>query len=88
MNHSTHLSAKVLSGNPSTETDFAYQLSRFACQKLLDSQLTPGRSDRVLVAARLHHIAGTRWGTKRYLDMKRFEELEEEKPIAEELAFA
>jgi transposase-like protein len=38
-----------------------------------------GRSALMLVAARLRHIAGTGWGTKRYLDMKRLRELEEEK---------
>jgi putative transposase len=38
-----------------------------------------GRSALMLVAARLRHIAGTGWGTKRYLDMKRLSELEEEK---------
>jgi putative transposase len=30
-----------------------------------------GQSALMLVAARLRHIAGTRWGTKRYMDMKR-----------------
>ena len=34
----------------------------------------------MLVAARLRHIAGTRWGTKRYLDMERLREQEQEKP--------
>jgi hypothetical protein len=29
----------------------------------------------MLVAARLQHIAGTRWGTKRYLDIERLGEL-------------
>ena len=47
-----------------------------------------GQSALMLVAARLRHIAGTRWGAKRYLDMKRIEELEEEKPVVEELAIA
>lgn len=47
-----------------------------------------GQSALMLVAARLRHIAGTRWGAKRYLDMKRIEELEEEMPVAEELAIA
>jgi transposase-like protein len=42
-----------------------------------------GRSALMLVAARLRHIAGTRWGTKRYLDMDRLREQEQEKPIAE-----
>lgn len=30
-----------------------------------------GRSALMLVAARLRHIAGTKWGTRRYLDMNR-----------------
>ncbi len=30
-----------------------------------------GQSALMLVAARLRHIAGTKWGTKRYLDMNR-----------------
>jgi transposase-like protein len=38
-----------------------------------------GRSALMLVAARLRHIAGTRWGTKRYLDMDRLREQEQEK---------
>jgi len=41
-----------------------------------------GRSALMLVAARLRHIAGTRWGTKRYLDMDRLREQEQEEPIA------
>ena len=47
-----------------------------------------GRSALMLVAARLRHIAGTRWGTKRYLDMDRLRELEQEEPvgITEEVA--
>jgi putative transposase len=34
-----------------------------------------GQSALMLVAARLRHIAGTRWGTKRYMNMDRLEEL-------------
>jgi hypothetical protein len=30
-----------------------------------------GQSALMLVAARLLHVAGTKWGTRRYLDMKR-----------------
>jgi transposase-like protein len=30
-----------------------------------------GQSALMLVAARLRHIAGTKWGTKRYMDMNR-----------------
>jgi transposase-like protein len=33
-----------------------------------------GQSALMLVAARLRHIAGTKWGTKRYLDMNRLRE--------------
>ena len=33
-----------------------------------------GRSALMLVAARLRHVAGTRWGTRRYLDMDRLKE--------------
>jgi transposase-like protein len=29
------------------------------------------KSALMLVAARLRHVAGTRWGTKRYMDMDR-----------------
>jgi hypothetical protein len=28
----------------------------------------------MLVAARLRHVAGTRWGSRRYLDMSRLRE--------------
>jgi hypothetical protein len=28
----------------------------------------------MLVAARLRHVAGTKWGTRRYLDMERLKE--------------
>jgi transposase-like protein len=47
-----------------------------------------GRSALMLVAARLRHIASTRWGTKRYLDMQRLREQEQVQPdsVAEEIA--
>ena len=35
-----------------------------------------GKSALMLVAARLRHIAGTKWGSKRYLSMERLYELE------------
>jgi transposase-like protein len=35
-----------------------------------------GRSALMLVAARLRYVAGTRWGTRRYLDMGRLREQE------------
>ena len=42
-----------------------------------------GRSALMLVAARLRHIAGTKWGTRRYLDMERLREpLETEQTMA------
>jgi transposase-like protein len=34
-----------------------------------------GESALMLVAARLRHIAGTKWGTRRYLDISRLREL-------------
>jgi transposase-like protein len=34
-----------------------------------------GNSALMLVAARLRHIASTRWGTKRYLQMGRLAEI-------------
>ncbi|MBS0330455.1 MAG: IS256 family transposase [Proteobacteria bacterium] len=42
-----------------------------------------GHSALMLVAARLRYIAGTKWGTKRYLDMERLREpVENEQSIA------
>jgi transposase-like protein len=35
-----------------------------------------GESALMLAAARLRHIAGTRWGTRKYMDMERLRELE------------
>ena len=36
-----------------------------------------GESALMLVAARLRHLASTRWGTRRYLDMSRLREMAE-----------
>jgi transposase-like protein len=36
-----------------------------------------GNSALMLVAARLRHVAGTKWGTRRYLDMKKLREQNE-----------
>jgi len=41
-----------------------------------------GNSAIMLVAARLRHIAGTRWGTRRYLDMKKLTEIIKEEEVA------
>lgn len=41
-----------------------------------------GNSALMLVAARLRHIAGTRWSTKRYLNMDLIREMELEKKMA------
>lgn len=41
-----------------------------------------GNSALMLVAARLRHIAGTRWGTRSYLNMKLLSELEKEEVFA------
>jgi hypothetical protein len=32
----------------------------------------------MLVAARLRHIAGTKWGTRKYMNMKRLHEMDQE----------
>ena len=37
-----------------------------------------GQSALMLVAARLRHVAGTRWGSRQYMDMKRLREQEQE----------
>ena len=42
-----------------------------------------GKSALMLVAARLRHVAGTRWGLRRYLDMKRLKEPREPRPNEE-----
>jgi transposase-like protein len=41
-----------------------------------------GNSALMLAAARLRHIAGTRWGTKQYMSMKRLQELQVEATAA------
>lgn len=42
-----------------------------------------GHSALMLVAARLRHVAGTKWGTRKYLDMERLnEQNREELPAA------
>lgn len=41
-----------------------------------------GKSALMLAATRLRHIAGTKWGTKKYLDMDRLRELDLEKAAA------
>ena len=37
-----------------------------------------GNSALMLAAARLRHIAGTKWGTRRYMNMKRLQEMQNE----------
>jgi len=34
----------------------------------------------MLAAARLRHIAGTKWGTRRYMNMDHLKELQKEQP--------
>ena len=41
-----------------------------------------GNSALMLVAARLRHIAGTRWGTRRYLNMKLLSEIKMMEEVA------
>ena len=40
-----------------------------------------GKSALMLVSARLRHVAGTRWGLRRYMDMRRLKESEKEEMI-------
>jgi len=43
-----------------------------------------GRSVLMLAAARLRYVSGSRWGTRRYMDMNRLKELQEtESPTAD-----
>jgi transposase-like protein len=37
-----------------------------------------GQSALMRVAARLRHVAGTRWGSRQYMDMERLREQEQE----------
>jgi len=41
-----------------------------------------GQSALMLSAARLRHVAGTRWGTRRYLDMNRLHEQQQEQAMS------
>ena len=43
-----------------------------------------GNSVLMLSAARLRHVAGTKWGTRRYMDMQRLYDLEHERRQQEE----
>ena len=43
-----------------------------------------GNSALMLSAARLRHVAGTRWSTRKYLDMDRLHELEREREQQEQ----
>jgi putative transposase len=45
-----------------------------------------GNSALMLVAARLRHVAGTRWGTRRYMDMARLREADVEPTEQQEAA--
>ena len=41
-------------------------------------QLPDGNSALMLVCARLRHVAGTQWGSKKYMNMKHLEAMEQE----------
>lgn len=47
-----------------------------------------GQLALMLVTARLRHVAGTRWGTRRYLDMSRLLEMETGDKLSEQAAAA
>ena len=40
-----------------------------------------GNSALMLAAARLRHIAGTKWGTRRYMNMEHLAELKKERAV-------
>jgi len=42
-----------------------------------------GNSALMLAAARLRHIAGTKWGSRRYMNMSHLEELKKERTVAQ-----
>lgn len=43
-----------------------------------------GQSALMLAAARLRYIAGTKWGTRRYMNMQRLREFKQEQQVAQE----
>ena len=43
-----------------------------------------GNAALMLAAARVRHVAGTRWGTRKYLDMGRLYELERQQELEQE----
>jgi transposase-like protein len=43
-----------------------------------------GQSALMLVSARLRHVAGTKWGLRRYMDMKKLAEQTQERTTAQE----
>jgi len=53
---------------------------------LEDGAFPDGRSALMLVAARLRHIAGTRWGHRKYLRMDYLRDLDTASRVAAEMA--
>jgi putative transposase len=52
------------------------RLMREICRRTRVVRAFPdGKSALILVATRLRHVAATRWGTKRYLQMRRLAEV-------------
>ena len=49
--------------------------------------MTANSPELIIAAARLRHIAGTKWGTRRYMNMEHLEELKKER-AAEQVAEA
>ena len=47
-----------------------------------------GRSALMLAAARLQYVSGSRWGTRRYMDMNRLKEMQETEPARADNAAA
>ncbi|MFC1765260.1 hypothetical protein ACFL6U_24705 [Planctomycetota bacterium] len=49
------------------------------CNGTLVGSFPDGNSAWMLATARLRHIAGTRWGTRRYMEMAYLHELKKER---------
>jgi transposase-like protein len=47
-----------------------------------------GRSALMLAAARLRYVSGSRWGTRRYLDMNRLKEMQDSEAVRADNAAA
>ncbi len=63
-------------------------MRKIRCRTRMVGSFLDGQSALMLSAARLRYVAGTRWGTRRYLDMKRLDEQEQERQQEEPMSVA